>query len=372
MERQTIAIEGKIVGDAQPCFIVAEAGVNHNGRLDLAKQLVVAAKNSGADAVKFQIFIPEEIVSPDAGKADYQKETTGEGSQYEMLKKLALTEEEFHELRDYANEIGIIFFATPHDLTSVDIFERLDLPIIKVASPDSNNALLFKKLASSEKLRAKPLFLSTGASTLEEVRKSVEFLRENGFSGPILVYHCVSAYPAPPKDQNLRAIETLREEFPDLVIGFSDNTGDADILKASVYLGAASIETNITMDRNMEGPDHRISNDPKEFAAIVDGVRAVEKNREFFDATLDDPKIKDALGDGNKRVMPSEISTMKIARKSIVASHDLTAGEIVTVDMLSARRPMGGISPMDFEALLSKRLLRALKKGDELKIEDVE
>src|SRR3989344_7651401 len=160
MTKATISVGDKKIGSGQPCFIVAEAGVNHNGDLNLAKQMVAATKESGADAVKFQIFIPEEIVSPDAGKADYQKETTGEGSQYEMLKKLALTEEEFRELRDYAHELGIIFFATPHDQASVDIFERLNLPIIKIASPDSNNALLFKKLAMSEKLRVKPLFLS--------------------------------------------------------------------------------------------------------------------------------------------------------------------------------------------------------------------
>lgn len=371
MTRSTISVGDKKIGEGQPCFIVAEAGVNHNGSLDIAKQLVTAAKESGADAVKFQIFIPEEIVSPDAAKADYQKETTGEGSQYGMLKKLALSEDEFRELRNHAKEIGIIFFATPHDLTSVDIFERLDLPIIKVASPDANNGLLFKKLSDNEKLRAKPLFLSTGASTLDEVRKSVEFLKENGFLGPILLYHCVSAYPAPPQDQNLEVIERFKKEFPNMLIGFSDNTGDIDILKAVVYLGAVSIETNITMDRNMEGPDHRISNEPTEFARMVDEIREIENNPDSFAAMMESEKIKKALGDGNKRVMPSEVSTIQIARKSIVAARNLTKGEVLTLEMLSARRPMGGIYPMDFELLISKKLNHAIKKGDQLTLSNV-
>lgn len=368
---RVIKVEGRLIGDDQPCFIVAEAGINHNGDLEIAKKLVDASKEAGADAVKFQIFIPEELVSPNAAKADYQMETTGGGSQYEMLKKLTLPENQYFELRDYAAKAGIIFFATPHDLASVDIFERLDLPIIKVASPDSTNALLFKKLASSKKLRVKPLSLSTGASTLDEVKRSVVFLRGNGFVGPILIYHCVSAYPAPPKDQNLKVLETFRKAFPEFVIGFSDNTGDVDILKAAVYLKAASIETNITVDRNMEGPDHRISNEPAEFAKMVKEIREIEKNPESFETMFDSPKIKESFGDGNKRVMPSEVSTMQIARKSIVAARDLAAGNIVTIDMLSPRRPMGGIPPSDFELLLSKRLKHSFKKGDELALTDI-
>jgi sialic acid synthase SpsE len=371
MTRTVITVADKKIGDGYPCFIVAEAGVNHNGSLEIAKQLIVAAKEVGADAVKFQIFIPEEIVSPDAAKADYQKETTGEGSQYEMLKKLTLTEEEFRELRNWAKKVGIIFFATPHDLASVDIFKRLDLPIIKVASPDVNNALLFKKLAGNEKLKTKALFLSTGASTLEEVKKSVSFLKANGFVGPILIYHCVSAYPVPPKDQNLKVIETFKNEFPNLTIGFSDNTGDIDIVCAAVYLGAVSIETNITMDRNMEGPDQRISSNPDEFARIVREIRKIEKNPDSFIEALESKKIQEALGDGNKRVMPSEVSTMKIARKSIVASGDLAEGDVVTLDMLSARRPMGGLSPMEYKQLISKRLVKPVEKDTQLTLKDV-
>lgn len=372
MTRTTISVGGKKIGEGQPCFIVAEVGVNHNGNLDLAKQLVAAAKKAGADAVKFQIFIPEEIVSLGAPKAQYQKKTTGEGSQYEMLKRLALSEEEFRQLHDWAKDVGIILFATPHDLVSVDIFERLDLPIIKVASADLPNALLFKKLASSVKLRVKPLFLSTGASTLAEVEKSVEFLKDNGFLGPILIYHCVSAYPAPPQDQNLRVINTFSETFKDFAIGFSDNTGDVDILKAAVYLGATSIETNITMDRKMEGPDHRISNNPEEFAALVREIRIVENDPSTFKGMLDERKIRDALGDGKKRVMASEISTMEVARKSIVAARDLRAGEVVGLDMLAAKRPMGELSPIEFEILVSKKLRHSVKKGEEFKVEDVE
>lgn len=371
MTKTVISVEGKKIGEEQPCFVVAEAGVNHNGNLNLAKWLITAAKEAGADAVKFQIFIPEQIVSPNAAKADYQKETTGEGSQFLMLKKLALLEDEFRELSDFAKKAGIIFFATPHDLASVDIFERLNLPIIKVASSDVNNGLLFKKIAESGKLQTKPLFLSTGASTLDEVKKSVGFLRDNGFAGPILIYHCVSAYPALPREQNLRVIETFKNDFYDLPIGFSDNSGDIDILKAAVYLGAVSIETNITIDRNMEGPDHRISSEPPEFAKIVKEIRAIENDPSSFAKMLNDSKIKEALGDGIKQVQPSEVSTMQITRKSIVAARDFVAGDLISLEMLSARRPMGELSPMEFELLLGKKLKHDVRSGDELTTKDV-
>ncbi len=370
-KRQAIIVGDKLIGEGQPCFIVAEAGVNHNGSLVTAKQLVDTAKTSGADAVKFQIFIPEEVVSKDAAKADYQKVTTGEGSQYKMLKKLALTEEEFLELKNYAQKVGIIFFATPHDLVSVDIIKRLDLPIIKVASPDLNNGLIFKKLCDNPKLRIKPLFLSTGASTLEEIKRSVDFLRQNGFIGPILIYHCISAYPAPLYDQNLNVITTFKEIFPNLSVGFSDNTGDVDILKVSLCLGSVSIETNITLDRNMHGPDHKISLNPTEFKNLVSKIRKLERNSASYKTILESDKIQVALGDGNKRIMPSEVSTMQMTRKSIVASRNLKAGNMITFDMLSARRPMGALSPMDFDRFISKKLVHNLNKGDEFKIEDI-
>ncbi len=369
--RRLIKVKNKLIGESQPCFIVAEAGVNHNGSIDTAKRLIDAAKTSGADAVKFQIFIPEEIVSPDAAKADYQIETTGKGSQYKMLKKLALSEEEFLELKDYAQKVGIIFFATPHDLVSVDIIERLDLPIIKVASPDLNNGLLFKKLCDNPKLRVKPLFLSTGAGTSEEIKTSVNFLIKNGFVGQLLIYHCISAYPAPLCDQNLSVITTFGEIFPNSSVGFSDNTGDKDILKAAICLGAVSIETNITLDRNMKGPDHRISNIPAEFKKMVSEIRELEINPALFKTILESDKIQVVLGDGNKRLMPSEVSTLQVARKSIVASRNLIAGDKIKLDMLSTRRPMGKVSPMDFEKLISKRLVNDLNKGTQFKMEDV-
>lgn len=369
--KRLIKVQNKLIGEGQPCFIVAEAGVNHNGSIDTAKRLVDAAKISGADAVKFQIFIPEEIVSPSTEKADYQKTTTGEGSQYEMLKKLALTEDEFLKLRDYAQKVGIIFFATPHDLVSVDTFERLDLPIIKVASPDLNNGLLFQKLCDNSTLRKKPLFLSTGASTLEEIKRSVDFLSENGFIGPILIYHCISAYPAPLCDQNLNVITTFKKMFPNSYVGFSDNTGDVDILKASICLGSVSLETNITLDRNMNGPDHRISYNPTEFKKLISVIRELERNPATYTTILESDRIRVALGDGNKRMMPSEVNIMQIARKSIVASRNLIAGDKIKLDMLSVRRPTGAISPMDFDKLISKRLVHNLNKGFQFKMEDV-
>lgn len=354
MNKLAIKVGNKFIGEDCPCFIVAEAGVNHNGSLKLAKKLIDQAKAVGADAVKFQIFIPDEIVTRHAEKGDYQKETTGEReSQYEMLRRLALSEEEFANLKVYAKEKGIIFYATVHDLASVDIFARLDLPIIKIASPDLNNGLLLYKIAKNRKLTKKPLFLSTGGSTMKDVKKSLKFLRDRGYSEPILVYHCTSSYPTPTNQQNLAVVKTFWKKIAPkfgVLVGFSDNGDDVHIPVDAVILGAISIEKHMTLDKNMEGPDHRSSLSGLEFAEMVRKIREVE-----FSGTRR-INVKEALGDGVKKIQLSEANNIDIFRKAVRARVNLSAGTKISFEVLNAKRTRGTFNPLDFEQLLGKRL----------------
>lgn len=365
-----VKILNKLVGNSQPCFVVAEAGVNHNGQMDLAKRLIDQAKAVGADAVKFQIFVPDEIATKDAAKGNYQKETTGEGeSQYEMLKKLALTEEQFAELQDYSREVGIIFYATPHDLASVDIFARLDLPVIKIASPDLNNGMLLYKIAGDSRLNGKPLFLSTGGGTLEDVDRSLEFLKSHGFEGPILVYHCTSSYPTPNEEQNLRVLDTYEREFGEkygVLVGFSDNGDDIEVPVDAVSLGAVSIEKHMTLDKNMEGPDHRASLNAEEFTEMVKLIRQAEAQHRK------DTKHSEALGDGVKKVQPSESNNIEIFRKAVRARANMRAGDAITFESLIPKRTRGKQSPMDFESLLGKVLIRGVEADKEISSDMVE
>lgn len=364
MEKQpVIKVESKIIGRGN-CFIVAEAGVNHNGDINLARRLIDQAVAVGADAVKFQIFVPDEIATRDAAKGNYQKENTGEeGSQYEMLTKLALSEDQFRELQEYSRKVGIIFYATPHDLASVDIFARLDLPVIKIASPDINNGLLLYKIAKHPQLKAKPLFLSTGGGTLEDVDKSLAFLKKHGFEGPLLVYHCTSSYPTPSKEQNLNVLTIFKKEFGDkyhVLVGFSDNGDNTEIPADAVVLGAVSIEKHMTLDKNMEGPDHRASLNAEEFAEMVKLIREAE---ETHSTRIRHPE---ALGDGKKAVQPSEANNIEIFRKAVRARNDMSAGEIVTFETLVPKRTRGVQSPMRFEELLGKKLITDVSADSEI------
>lgn len=368
--RKVINIGNKKVGERQPCFIVAEAGVNHNGNMDIAKKLIDQAEEVGADAVKFQIFVPDEIATKDAAKGNYQKETTGKDeSQYEMLTKLALTESQFAELQDYSKEKGIIFYATPHDLVSVDIFARLDLPVIKIASPDLNNGMLLYKIARDSRLKNKPLFLSTGGGTLKDVDRSLEFLKSHKFKGPILVYHCTSSYPTPNREQNLNVIKTYRREFGDkygVTVGFSDNGDDIEIPVDAVVLGAVSIEKHMTLDKKMEGPDHRASLVGEEFGKMVRLIREAEAGGKS------DIEHLEALGDGVKKVQPSEANNIEIFRKAVRARNRMSIGDVISFESLIPKRTRGKQSPMDFESLLGKRLKIAVDADQEITSEMVE
>ena len=364
MSNQIIKVGNRLIGNGYPCFIVAEAGVNHNGSLRLAKRLIDQAKAVGADAVKFQIFVPDEIATRNAAKGNYQKETTGsDENQYQMLKRLALSEKDFAKLKDYSKKRGIIFFASLHDLASVDIFSKLDLPIIKIASPDLNNGLLLYKITKNRKLAKKPLFLSTGGGTLKDVKKSLEFLRDHGFRGPILVYQCTSSYPTPTNEQNLAVIKTFWKQIAPkfgAVIGFSDNGNDINVPVDAVILGAVSVEKHMTLNKNNVGPDHKASLEDTEFLEMVRKIREVEysKTRSI--------KVKDAFGDGIKRIQPSESNNIDIFRKAVRARIDLPKGTLISVKVLNAKRTRGDFNPLEFEKLLCKKLRQDVRADQEI------
>lgn len=306
-------------------FIIAEAGVNHNGSLETARRLIDAAAAAGADAVKFQTFKTENLVCRNAKKAAYQMETTGaEESQFDMLKKLELTPDMHRELISYCREKNILFLSTPFDLDSLYFLVDCGLATIKIPSGEITNYPLLKEAAKS----GRRIILSSGMSTLEEVREAVAVLRANGGTD-ITVLHCNTEYPTPFSDVNLRAMQTIKEEIG-ISVGYSDHTPGIEASVAAAALGAEVIEKHFTLDKKMEGPDHKASLEPDELAEMVRAVRHIEQ----------------ALGSGKKEPSASEKKNMSAARKSIVAKCGIKAGDIFTEENLTAKRPGTGLSPM--------------------------
>lgn len=319
-------------------FIIAEAGVNHNGSLETAKRLVDAAAQAGADCVKFQTYITEEDTSVFAAQADYQKQNTGDGgqSQYEMLKKLELGYEQFRELKRYCGEKGILFLSSPFELRSVEFLEKLDIPFWKIASSEITNYPFLKKIAQT----GKPIVMSTGMCTLQEIRQAMDVLLSSG-DRKIVLLQCNTEYPTPMQDVNLRAMLGLQREFG-CPVGYSDHTQGIEIAVAAAALGAVIIEKHFTLDKRMEGPDHIASLEPEELEAMVRAIRNVET----------------ALGSPAKEISESERKNRTAARKSVVAARDIRRGEILTEENIAAKRPGGGISPMRWEELLGQRAVR--------------
>lgn len=311
--------------------IIAEAGVNHNGNFALALKMADAAKAAGADIVKYQTFRPEALVSRYADKADYQKQTTGEEErQLDMLKKLTLLPEEYRQLKARCDKIGITFLSTPFDLESVAFLHTIDMPFWKIPSGEVTNLPYLLAIARTKK----PVVLSTGMCGMEEIQSAMEVLRANG-TPEITLLHCNTEYPTPYEDVNLRAMAAMRERFG-VDVGYSDHTPGIEVPIAAAALGAVIIEKHFTLDRGMEGPDHKASLEPAELAAMVTAVRHIER----------------ALGSGEKSLSPSEAKNRDIARKSIVARRAIAKGERFTEENITAKRPGGGVSPMRwFEAL---------------------
>lgn len=338
---RTIEVAGRKIGPGYPCFIIAEAGVNHNGKLNMAKELVVAAAQAGADAVKFQSFKAENVVTRKAPKAKYQKQTTGSAeSQYEMIKKLELSAGHFAELAHHAQKKGIIFLSTPFDNKSVDLLDGLGVPVFKIASGEITNFSLIRYIAK----KGKPVILSTGMSTLGEINEALQVIQSEGIKDIILL-HCVTAYPAKVKDVNLKAMETLRREFK-LPVGLSDHTLGITIPIAAVALGACVIEKHFTLDKSLSGPDHQASLEPQELKQMIKAIREVEK----------------AMGDGNKMPTEEEKQIQKVARRSIVAGVDIPEGTIITEAMLAIKRPGTGIEPKNISSIVGKRAKRDIER----------
>lgn len=305
-------------------YIIAEAGVNHNGSFDLACRLVDAAKAAGADCIKFQTFRSQNLVSRNAGKADYQKDTTGDGSQADMLSKLELSYDAFSRLKQYCEEIGITFLSTPFDLESAAFLDELGVPFWKIPSGEVTNLPYLEALAKT----GRPVVMSTGMCEMREIEAAIRVLREHGTSD-IRLLHCNTEYPTPFADVNLRAMETMRNAFG-VEVGYSDHTKGIEVPIAAVALGATIIEKHFTLDRNMEGPDHKASLEPDELAAMVSAIRNIEQ----------------ALGSGEKTASPSERKNIAVVRKSIVAKRAIKQGEVFSDENLTAKRPGTGISPM--------------------------
>lgn len=314
-------------------FIIAEAGVNHNGSLELAKELVDAAKESGADCVKFQTFKAGNLVSKSAKKAEYQTENTGtDESQLEMLKKLELSQDEFIELKNYCDQVGIEFMSTAFDLESIDFLSDIDMKSWKIPSGEITNLPYLLKIAKLNK----PLILSTGMSTMDDIDQAVQVLRENS-QAELTVLHCTTEYPTPFGEVNLNAMKTIGEAF-DVEIGYSDHTQGIEVPIAAVALGAKVIEKHFTLDRNMEGPDHKASLEPDELKEMVTSIRNIEES----------------MGSSIKTPTESELKNIAIVRKSIVASRKIDKGETFSEDNLMVKRPGEGISPMNWFDVIGK------------------
>lgn len=329
-------------------FIIAEAGVNHNGSLKLAKKLVDEAKNAGVDCIKFQTFIAENIVSKTAVKAEYQKQNTNNSSesQYNMLKKLELSFSDFIELNNYCKAKNIQFLSTAFDFESIDFLSSLDMNVWKIPSGEITNLPYLIKIANL----GKDVIISTGMSTMEDIQNALSVLKTNG-AGNITVLHCTTEYPAPFTDVNLKAMLTIKDEF-NVNIGYSDHTKGIEIPISAVALGATVIEKHFTLDKNMQGPDHKASLEPHELKKMVESIRNVES----------------ALGDGIKKLAESEKKNISVARKSIIAKRDIKKGEIFTQENLTVKRPGNGISPMKWFEILGQKAIKDFKEDELIEI----
>lgn len=330
-------------------IIIAEAGVNHNGSLETAMQLVEKAAEAGADYVKFQTFRTENLVTASAHKADYQIQNTGNSdSQFAMLKKLELSEADHLALQKHCEAHHIKFISTPFDLESIDFLADLGMDFFKIPSGEITNYPYLKHIAR----KGLPVVLSSGMATMEDIANTLSVLERFGLDRKqISLLHCTTEYPTPMNEVNLKAMETLRKTF-NLPVGYSDHTQGIEVAIAATALGAAIIEKHFTLDRNMEGPDHIASLEPQELKAMVQAIRHIEK----------------ALGDGDKKPMPSETKNKAIARKSIVAKRPISENEILTEENLTVKRPGDGISPMRWEEVVGTKARRAFNTDEKIEL----
>jgi len=339
----------KMINNKTSCFIIAEAGVNHNGSLILAKKLIDIAKNAGADAIKFQTFTARDLVISSAEMADYQRKNIGKSkSQFEMLKKLEISQKDFIQLKKYCDKKRIIFLSTPHTENSVDFLDSL-VPFYKVSSSDLTNIPLLHKIAKKKKM----IILSTGMSDIKEIREAISAIKSEK-NNNITLLHCTTSYPCPENKVNLNAMLSLKKEFK-LPIGYSDHTTGIIVPIMAATLGAEIIEKHFTLDKKLPGPDHKASLEPKELEEMISMVRMV----------------KDILGNRVKKPTAEEQKIKKIARKSIVARVNIPKGFLIREEMLAIKRPGNGISPVYFNKIIGKKAKNDLKEDTLIKFTDL-
>lgn len=349
-------IFGKKIGEGQPCFIIAEAGSNHNGSAKTGKKLIAAAKKAGADAVKFQAFKTEELVTKKAPKGKYMEKSAGEDF-FELLKKLELSEAAHKELYDYAKKIGIPLFWSVFDKKSADFAEKIGAEVFKTGSGELTDLPLIEHLAK----KGKPLIISTGMAELHEIKEAVETAKKTGNS-KIALMHCTTGYPCKKEDANLRVIKTLENEF-NFPVGYSDHTKGIEASLAAVMQGACIIEKHFTLGKKMPGPDHKMSMNPAEFKKLVNGIREIEKGKKV---TIKDFGIM--LGSPEKKPTKKELSERVWARKSIVAATNIRKGAVIEEKMLAVKRPGTGLSPKNYWGLIGKTAITAIKKDEQIKM----
>jgi N,N'-diacetyllegionaminate synthase len=344
-------IGNRLIGPGHPCFIIAEAGVNHNGDYRLACKLIDAARDTGADAVKFQTWVTDKLVLKDAMLAEYQRRNDCTAkSQYQMLKKLELSQADFRRLKSYAKKRGILFLSTPDEEESADFLEKLGVPLFKIGSGEVTNLPYLAHVARKNR----PIILSTGMSTLAEVEAAVRVIEQAG-NHRLVLLHCVSNYPAPAADCNLAAMATLGAAFG-YPVGFSDHTMGHNVAVAAVARGACVMEKHLTLDNSMKGPDHKASLNPKEFAALVQAVREAES----------------AIGSGRKQPTPAELKTKKVVQKSLVTARPLAAGKTIASRDLILRRASGGLPVSALSFVVGRKIKQPLSAFVPVTLEHLE
>lgn len=328
-------------------FIIAEAGVNHNGNLDIAKKMIDEASKTGVDAIKFQTFKTENLVCKGAKKAEYQKNNTdNKENQFEMLKRLEFSYEDFKELNEYCKLKDIMFLSSPFDLESIEMLKKLDIEIFKVPSGEIENVPYLREISKCNK----KIILSSGMCNLSDIEFAIEILEKEG-AKDISILHCNTEYPTPMEDVNLKAMETIKKAFS-YDVGYSDHTEGIEIPIAAVALGAKIIEKHFTLDKSMEGPDHAASLTPKELKDMVCAIRNIEK----------------ALGNGRKIPSKSESKNKDIARKSIVSKRPIKKGEIFSLENITTKRPGTGISPKRFDEIIGKEAFKDFNEDEMIKL----
>lgn len=328
-------------------FIIAEAGVNHNGNLDIAKKMIDEASKTGVDAIKFQTFKTENLVCKGAKKAEYQKNNTdNKENQFEMLKRLEFSYEDFKELNEYCKLKDIMFLSSPFDLESIEMLKKLDIEIFKVPSGEIENVPYLREISKCNK----KIILSSGMCNLSDIEFAIEILEKEG-AKDISILHCNTEYPTPMEDVNLKAMETIKKAFS-YEVGYSDHTEGIEIPIAAVALGAKIIEKHFTLDKSMEGPDHAASLTPKELKDMVCAIRNIEK----------------ALGNGRKIPSKSESKNKDIARKSIVSKRPIKKGEIFSLENITTKRPGTGISPKRFDEIIGKEAFKDFNEDEMIKL----